>query len=64
MNSKRRPAILAQILRNVVRNSLRANENENFRVLRTYVVEVFDELAAFVKVSTDFDYLRDVVVRR
>ena len=64
MNCESGPSILTEVTRDIVRNTLGADENEHFRVLLTDLVEVLDQLCPLLKVAANFDNLRDVVVRR
>lgn len=64
MNSQGRPAILTQIFGDVIRNTLRTNEDQHFRVFLADLVQVLDELRALLEVTANFDNLLDVVVGR
>ena len=60
MNSKRRPAILTEILSNVVRCTLGADKDEDFGVFVGDLIEVLEELGTLIKIGADFDHLGDV----
>lgn len=62
MDGKRWPAILAQILGNVVRNSLRADKDQDLGVLLADLVEVLDKLGSLLEVTADLDNLLDAVI--
>ena len=62
MNSECRPAILTEVLGNVVRCTLGADKDENFGVFDGDLVEVLEELVTFIKIGADFDHLCDVYV--
>lgn len=54
---------MTKILGDIVRDTLRADEDEDLRVLGTDLVEVLDQFASLIKIAADFDDLLDVVVR-
>jgi len=60
MDSKHRPAILMQILCDLIRNALSANKDQDIGVLSTNLVKMLDQLGLLFKVTAD---LEDVVVR-
>lgn len=62
MDSQRWPTVLTEILGNVVGNTLRTDEDENFGILLTDLIEVLDEFRPFLKVAADFNDLGDVMV--
>ena len=62
VDGQRRPSILTEILRNVVRNTLSTDEDQHLRMLLADLVEVLDELRPLLKVADDLDDLLDVVV--
>ena len=51
MNGESGPAILAEVLCDVVGNPFRADEDEDLCVFLTNLVEMFDELIAFLKLA-------------
>lgn len=62
MNGESGPAILAEVLCDVVGNPFRADEDEDLCVFLTNLVEMFDELIAFLKLAADIDNLLNIVV--
>lgn len=63
MNGESRPAVLAEVLGDIVRDTLRAHEDEDLCILGTDLVEVLDQFASLLKIAANFDDLLDVVVR-
>jgi hypothetical protein len=62
MDSKGGPAVLSEILCQVIGDPFRASENQNFGVLLTYLVKVLDQFATFLEVGANFDDLLNVMV--
>jgi len=62
VNSKGWPTILAQVLGNIICDTLRPDKDEDLRILATDLVKVLDELVALLKVAADFNDLLDVVI--
>lgn len=60
MDSKRRPAILTEILSNVVRCPLGADKDEDFCIFVGDLIEVLKQLVTLIKIGADFDHLCDV----
>lgn len=56
------PAVLAEVLGDVVRRTLRRDEDEHLGVLGADLLEVLDKLIALLEVADDVDDLLDVVV--
>lgn len=63
VDGQRGPPILTEILCDVVRNTLGADEDEDLGVLLGDLLEVLDELGPLLEVAHDLDNLLDVVVR-
>ena len=63
MDGQCRPSILTEVLRDVICNALRPDEDENLGVLLADLLEVLDELRPLLKVTYDLNDLLDVVVR-
>jgi hypothetical protein len=64
MNGKRWPAILAKVFRDIIRNPLSANKDENLSILSADNIKMLDQLGALLKVAADFNELSDVMIRR
>lgn len=64
MDGECRPTVLAKVLRNVVCNALRADEDQDLSVLTANHVKVLQQSIALLVLSDDFDVLLDVVVSR
>jgi hypothetical protein len=64
MNGKRWPAILAKVFRDIIRDPLSANKDENLSVLSADNIKMLDQLGALLKVAADFNDLGDVMIRR
>ena len=64
MNGKCWPAVLTKVFRDIVRNSLSSNKDENLGILSADDIKVFDQLGTFLKVTANFNNLGDVMVRR
>ena len=62
MDGQSWPSVLTEVLGDVVRNTLGANEDEHLRVLLADLVQVLDELRPLLEVADDLDDLLDVVV--
>jgi hypothetical protein len=62
VNCQCRPPVLAQILGQVVGDSLRSGEDQNLAILLADLVQMFNELASLLKIGTDFNYLSDIVI--
>ena len=62
MNGEGRPTILTQILSDIVRYPLRADEDKDLSILLADLVEMLNELGALFEVTADFDELFDVVI--
>ena len=62
MDGQRGPPILTEILCDVVRNTLGADEDEDLGVLLGDLLEVLDKLSPLLEVADDLDNLLDVVV--
>lgn len=60
MNGKSGPAILTQVLCNIVGHSLGGNKDEHLGVLSADLVKVLDELIPLLKVAANFNDLLDV----
>ncbi len=62
MDRKSRPAILAEVFRNIVCNPLSPHKNEDFRVLLADLIEMLNKLRTLFKIAADFDKLLYVVI--
>lgn len=62
MDSERRPAILTEVLGDVVRCTLGADKDEDFGVFVGDLVEVLQELVTLIEFRADLDHLCDVHV--
>ena len=62
VDGERRPTVLAEVLGNVICDTLRANEDEDLCVLLADLVEMLDQLRPFLELSADLNNLGDVVV--
>lgn len=63
MNGKRRPAILAKVFRDIIRNPLCANEDENLSILSADDIKMLDQLGTLLKVTADLNDLGDIMIR-
>ena len=63
VDCERRPTVLAEVLGNVICDTLRANEDEDLCVFLRDLFEVLAELRPLLKVTYDLNDLLDVVVR-
>ena len=64
MNGKRRPAILAKVFRDIIRDPLSANKDENLSILSADDIKMLDQLGTLLKVTADFNELCDVMICR
>lgn len=62
MDGERRPAILTEVLSDVVRCTLGADKDEDFGVFVGDLVQVLQEFVTLVEFGADFDHLCDVHV--
>lgn len=62
MNRQSGPAILPQVLGQIVRNPLGSNKDQDLGVLLTDHVQVLDQFSSLLKVGADLDELGNVVV--
>lgn len=62
VDSQRRPAILAQVLGDIIGDTLGGDENQHFGVLSADLVEVLDELVALLEITADLNDLLDIRV--
>ena len=62
VDRERGPAVLSEVLGNIVGDSLGGGEDDDLCVLVRDGVEVLDELSSLLKVGADLDELLDVVV--
>jgi hypothetical protein len=62
VNGEGGPAVLTQILRDIVGHTLGGDEDEHLGVLRADLVQVLDELVPLLKVAANFNDLLDVRV--
>ena len=63
MDCKRRPAVLTQILCDLIRYVLSAEKDQDLGILSANLVKMLDQLGLLLKVAADFDNLLDIVVR-
>lgn len=64
MYRQSRPTILPQVFRDVIGDSFRPHENQDFSILRTNLIQVLDQFRALLEIAADLDNLLDVVVGR
>ena len=62
MDSKCRPAILTEVLGDVVRCALGADKDEDFGVFVGDLVEMLQELVTLIEIGADLNHLCDVRV--
>lgn len=63
MNGERWPAVLTKVLRDIVRDPLSTNKDENLGILSADNIKVLDQLGTLFKITADFDDLSNVMVR-
>ena len=62
MNGQGRPAILAQVLRDVVCDALGTYEDQDLSIFLTNLVQVLDEFRTLFKVAADLNNLLDIMI--
>lgn len=62
MDGKGWPSVCAQVLGDLISNTLGAHEDEDFGAFLADLVEVFDQLGPLLKVGADRDNLTNVMV--
>lgn len=62
MNRESGPAILAEVLCDIIRYTFSADEDEHFRIQSADMVEVFNELRTLLEVSANLNNLLNVVI--
>ena len=62
MDGQSRPTVLTKILRNIVCNSFRSHEDEDFGILLADLVKMLDKFGSFLEVAADFNNLRNAVI--
>ena len=62
MDGQGGPAILTEVLCNIVRYSFGPDEDEHLRIFLANLIQVLDELGTLLEVAADFDDLLNVVI--
>lgn len=64
MDSQGGPSIRAKVFCEVVGDPFRANEDEDFCILRANLIKVLDKFGSLFEVTADFNDLLNVVIGR